>query len=1302
MKNRQAKKGLAALLAFAMLIGTLQLAGAETTEDELSGVTPGDKVTAAASTEYAEDEGGSSLKLTQSEVLPAGGDKERSISFDLRENGQPRDISAYDGFRFWVKNTSQNALHVRTQFDISARARMTVRTPYYLTDSATGQTTEYRVTTVKQGATDVERWNIPAGFEGYVFIPFASLDCFGKEIDVTKASKMYFWFNSAHLGTAALYIDSLGAADGLPPTFGFETPLVAGGLTKVPAELKATYLDHVSGTGKSLMMNPTVAAKTLELDITVNTEPRKMRMLTGIRFWTKVQKGDNSTGDALYFKTRYQIGTGDNFSYSNNGVTAAAPYYLIDKDGNITAKKQEFIKSLDAYDKVVTLPDGFEGWVYIPFATDALRCNGNKFPTDAAKQVLKAWKYTVYQALDREIYIDNLGFYGGESRPDVPPLVLYSFTSEEVNQKVAQKVVDEINRLGKITSLEQKSAVETARAHYEALSAAERKYVTNLESLEAAEQIVNQLIAKQVTDEIDRLGVITSDKKAAVETARSHYEALTTEQKAVVANLDKLERAEQRLHFLLSSGLMLDFEPGEATVTIGATGTAEPVTDVKNTGEQALYVKTTVESKDTLTQLKLPTRGSAQGLLGIEFWVKNGDTPAVVNIQMDMPNRGRIFPGKYYYLTDTDKQTQQFSISQKKVGAYDQPLITIPANFEGYVNIPFDSMKLFDGNKAVDPVNIGQFIFNIVDNTAFYLDSVRASCVVGQTFYTEQEVQEVLDRALGVEDTIGQLTDITLKKKAEVRAAREAYNALPVEIRLLVSNARQLTDAEATLRELQPSKYILDFEDGALTDWTGLGNGTFETAFTKNEKFEGDAGLHITTTDSGNYMSVTFKNNGKLASAGKAGIEFYLKTGSKPAVFFIQADLPDRALLQSGSPYYLTDLNGNIVNKRISGTNLGGNFGWQPVLTIPANFEGFLNVPFDGFSMYDAKNTKDVSKFKNCYFVFTQATELTVDAVRCYDNMLEGVFFNSNEATAAEIDQEIAALGKVTEEKTGVVAALRQRYDRLPKEYQPLVTKLEVLEQAEQKLADIAKDGAMLGFDGQVVTWSMLGGSAEQNKKIFSHGDASLLMKFPQASNLTLLNTKKDLSSKDGVEFWVSAPKGSVYLNLQADMPSRAYIGKGTEYYLTNLEGETEIKDVATEGIISIPAGFTGFVNIPFESFVAYDRSGLDITQVGCLYFSTDKGYDQYGVLYIDALCGYDGLATGFETMVKPGDGTVSEPETDDAGNDDQDNENDGQPQPGDNAGTGENRTWLVLSGILVLLMLAMLAVLRKRRFTRN
>ena len=127
---------------------------------------------------------------------------------------------------------------------------------------------------------------------------------------------------------------------------------------------------------------------------------------------------------------------------------------------------------------------------------------------------------------------------------------------DTANRMVADRVIAEIQGIGEVT-LESKGAIDTARAAYGELTAAQKKLVTNLSALEEAERMYGALkkaddaekgkdeAVENVIEKIQAIGTVTLESKAIIDEARNAYDALTDAQKELVTNYAVLEKAEE-------------------------------------------------------------------------------------------------------------------------------------------------------------------------------------------------------------------------------------------------------------------------------------------------------------------------------------------------------------------------------------------------------------------------------------------------------------------------------------------------------------------------------------------------------------------------------------------------------------------------------------------------------------------------------------------------------------------------------------------------------------------------------------
>ena len=121
---------------------------------------------------------------------------------------------------------------------------------------------------------------------------------------------------------------------------------------------------------------------------------------------------------------------------------------------------------------------------------------------------------------------------------------------ERIDRAAAAAVDSLIDEIGDVT-LDSKQAIETARAAYDNLTPTQKTYVTKLNTLTAAEAaykaLVDRKTADDVTEKINEIGKVTLESKTAIEAARAAYNALTDDQKPLVENYDVLTAAEAEL-----------------------------------------------------------------------------------------------------------------------------------------------------------------------------------------------------------------------------------------------------------------------------------------------------------------------------------------------------------------------------------------------------------------------------------------------------------------------------------------------------------------------------------------------------------------------------------------------------------------------------------------------------------------------------------------------------------------------------------------------------------------------------------
>ena len=143
-----------------------------------------------------------------------------------------------------------------------------------------------------------------------------------------------------------------------------------------------------------------------------------------------------------------------------------------------------------------------------------------------------------------------------------------SASQEEIDRAAAKGADELINSIGEV-SLESESAIQAARAAYDALTDEQKALVTKSYALKAAEEKLaamkaDKAAAKTVDELIAAIGEVTKDSEEAIKAARAAYDALTEEQKKQVTKLSVLTDAENKLE-------LLNGDSGEDDKTIRVT-----------------------------------------------------------------------------------------------------------------------------------------------------------------------------------------------------------------------------------------------------------------------------------------------------------------------------------------------------------------------------------------------------------------------------------------------------------------------------------------------------------------------------------------------------------------------------------------------------------------------------------------------------------------------------------------------------------------------------------------------------------
>lgn len=347
----------------------------------------------------------------------------------------------------------------------------------------------------------------------------------------------------------------------------------------------------------------------------------------------------------------------------------------------------------------------------------------------------------------------------------------------DIDEAAVQAVVDAIDGLGAITSLDQEEQVATVRAAYDLLNADEKALVTNLSVLEAAETAIAELKAQAEQEAADKAAAqavadliaalptadsLTLDDKADVDAARAAYNALTDSQKAYVAEdtLTTLTNAEAKIAELTAAQEQAD---KDAAAAVDAQIAALPAIDSLTLSDKA-SVEEARAAYDRLTDTQ---KGYVTGLVTLE----SAEARIAELVQ-----------------AATDAEVAQTVTDQIAALPAVDALTTDDA---AKVQAARDAYnKLTDSQKAL-----------VSDESLKTLEAAEAK--MAELVQAEADAKA----AQAVTDQIAALPAVdalTVNDAAKVQAARDAYEALTDSQKELISeeSVKALEAAEARMAEL--------------------------------------------------------------------------------------------------------------------------------------------------------------------------------------------------------------------------------------------------------------------------------------------------------------------------------------------------------------------------------------------------------------------------------------------------------------------------------------------------------------------
>ena len=260
----------------------------------------------------------------------------------------------------------------------------------------------------------------------------------------------------------------------------------------------------------------------------------------------------------------YRIGTsgtwGTSIPTATNAGTYTVQYYAKGTGGASDSGTGSVQVTIAKANPSVTAPTAKSGLKYTGSAQALVNAGSTTGGTMQYKVGSGSWGTSIPTGTDvgtYTVYYQVVGNtnYNGNSGSN------FQVTIAQSDQQKADAVIAQINAIGSPITAASQTAISSARTAYNALTAEQKALVTNYTTLTNAEA------ALAVVNLINAIGSpITAASQTAIDAARNAYDNLTDDQKALVGNLSALTDAEAALAVVNQIAAI-----GEVTLSSGST-----------------------------------------------------------------------------------------------------------------------------------------------------------------------------------------------------------------------------------------------------------------------------------------------------------------------------------------------------------------------------------------------------------------------------------------------------------------------------------------------------------------------------------------------------------------------------------------------------------------------------------------------------------------------------------------------------------------------------------------------------------
>ncbi len=528
-----------------------------------------------------------------------------------------------------------------------------------------------------------------------------------------------------------------------------------------------------------------------------------------------------------------KLPTEENVALSNKGaIEAARASYdalsdeekgevgseLFDKLEAVEAKLSE-LKVADAVEKITNLPELESLTLGDKGAVEAARTAYNDL-TDAEKAKVESDLVSKLEAVESKIRVldcsDKI-----ESLPNAEEITLshkgaieaarasYDALSDDEKAQVDPSLVgklrdaenalsvlivgEAVTKLNNLPSaedakLEDKAAVEAARASYDALSDDEKANVDPdlVAKLEAVESVIRVLDCSDKIDKLPAGDALTLADKAAVEAAQAAYEALTAQEKAQISQEQKA-----KLDDALSAIAVLEVD--EAIAALPSSG--EITTSDREAIEAAreAYDALSSEEKANVDPDLVAKLEAVESALSVAS--ANALIDALPSLDdLSLEDKEAVEAAKEAFEALSEQEKSQIDASQKtKLEDAVNAIAVLEVN-EAINALPEGNEVTSSDRQAIEAAREAYDALSEAQKESISPETYQ-KLVAAENYLAAAEVKDLID-------SIGKVKGDN-QSKTKIEAARAAYDALTEEQKALLGEdtLNKLTSAEAAYQE---------------------------------------------------------------------------------------------------------------------------------------------------------------------------------------------------------------------------------------------------------------------------------------------------------------------------------------------------------------------------------------------------------------------------------------------------------------------------------------------------------------------